>query len=172
MSKENKKNRAIFHFNGWPNIGRTGLCVGSYDNNGHTRGYITLYDSGVEVYMRGKKEPTRSLSWQEVMLKLLAVVMIAVTLSSCAESETAQAITDTRNLPANYGAVALATVKAHLKDPASVTTLRLSETPMASGNGMTGVFVDVNAKNSFGGYTGIQPVLVEFKDRQVVGIIQ
>ena len=71
QTKETRKNTAYFHFYGWPTLGRTGICVGSYDPNGLTRGYLMLKDSGVEVYLRGTKQPTRTLKWQEAIQKLL-----------------------------------------------------------------------------------------------------
>jgi hypothetical protein len=145
------------------------------DHDGNKLGYIDIDEFSFMVYPKDPKvgkAPKEPLSWSEVFRKLLAAMMIAGTLTmvGCAENPEVQASTQARNLPANYGPIALAAVKASLKDPASCTVLRLSDEPITNGNGRTGVFVDVNAKNSFGGYTGIQPVLVMFKDGQVSGM--
>ena len=105
------------------------------------------------------------------MKKMMIAIIAAALLCSCADTETNQAI-KTRDLPANYGAVALAAVKSSLKDPDSVRTLQLSPDPINTRGGNTSVMVYVNAKNSFGGYTGVEPVLVLFKNGQVIDIVQ
>jgi hypothetical protein len=47
--------------------------------------------------------------------------------------------------------------------------LRLSAIrPFDLPNGTTSVIVEVNAKNSFGGYTGLEPVSLYFKDGEIV----
>jgi hypothetical protein len=47
--------------------------------------------------------------------------------------------------------------------------LRLSAIrPFDLPNGTTSVIVEVNAKNSLGGYTGLEPVSVYFKDGKIV----
>ena len=76
------------------------------------------------------------------------------------------------NLPANYKAAALAAVKRSLKDPDSLKTLRLySEMPPSSlPGGATAVYVVVNAKNSFGGYTGDSLVVVSFKGGSITDV--
>ena len=81
-------------------------------------------------------------------------------------------ITNAGNLPPNYKTVAIKAVKEGLKDPDSVKTLRPSSVAPTDvpGFGTTCVFVEVNAKNSFGGYTGIVLVGVYFKDGRVVDV--
>jgi hypothetical protein len=100
-------------------------------------------------------------------MKKLITIIAAVLATS-----TFGTITNAGNLPANYKAVALKAVKEGLKDPDSVKTLRLSSVPPTNvpGFGTTCVFAEVNAKNSFGGYTGIVLVGVYFKDGRVVDV--
>jgi hypothetical protein len=101
------------------------------------------------------------------MKKLVLITMLAI-LPAFATRTTAG------NLPANYKTVALKAVKEGLKDPDSVKTLRLSSVPPSDVGGLHGVttcvFAEVNAKNSFGGYTGIVLVGVYFKDGRVVDV--
>jgi len=93
-------------------------------------------------------------------------------LTSCADDPQMQAASAARNLPANYKSMALAYVKAHLKDPASCTYLQMDNYPPRSNGSGTAVLVLANAKNSFGGYTGIKPILVMFKDGQIVDSVE
>jgi hypothetical protein len=75
------------------------------------------------------------------------------------------------NLPVNYKAVALAAVKRNLKDPDSLRTLRLAPmAPSAGLGGTTNVFVVVNAKNGFGGYTGDMMVVVAFRGGSITDV--
>ena len=107
------------------------------------------------------------------MTMIILSMITTAMLTSCGYDPKVESAKAARNLPANYGPMAVAYVKAHLKDPASCTYLKLSNEPPHSGmSSRTGVFVDVNAKNSFGGYTGIQPVLVIFQDGVIVDSIQ
>jgi hypothetical protein len=89
------------------------------------------------------------------------------------QAQAGATIANTGNLPANYKTVALKAVKEGLKDPDSVKTLRLS--PLAPADmgklGTTCVFVEVNAKNGFGGYTGNTLVGVYFKNGTVVHVL-
>jgi hypothetical protein len=81
-------------------------------------------------------------------------------------------IANTGNLPANYKTVALKAVKATLRDPDSVKTLRLSpNAPFDLADGSTAVVVAVNAKNGFGGYSGVVPVAVYFKNGRVINVL-
>ena len=103
-------------------------------------------------------------------MKTLIAILAAALLAACATTPEKPTPELLSNLPPNYKAVAAAAVKASLKDPDSLKTLTVGD--ITSGNGKIGVFVYVNAKNSFGGYTGLQPVLVMFKNGRVVDIVQ
>jgi len=95
---------------------------------------------------------------------MLTIAMMAA-LTMC----TATVNAEPNNLPANYKGAALAAVKDRLKAPDSVRTLRLSAIrPFDLLDGTTSVIVEVNAKNSFGGYTGLEAVSVYFKDGKIV----
>jgi hypothetical protein len=99
------------------------------------------------------------------MKKLMLTMAMMAALKVCATMVNA----GTNNLPANYKAAALVAVKHRLKDPDSVRTLRLSPVcPFDLPNGTTSVIVEVNAKNSFGGYTGLEAMSVYFKDGKIV----
>jgi hypothetical protein len=111
-------------------------------------------------------------------MKTMIAILAAALLCSCATAPTPEPLS---NLPANYKTVALEAVKQSLRDPDSVKVLRLSSlapTPVGPRNaggvdgpvGATCVFVECNAKNGFGGYTGITTVGVFFKDGKVVDV--
>jgi hypothetical protein len=107
-------------------------------------------------------------------MKTLTMTIIAATLLCSSSNATPPWMkpADMSNLPANYKTIALAAVKKSLKDPDSVKTLRISETmqPSPLPGGSTGVYVEVNAKNSFGGYTGLSLVVVQFKAGKIVDL--
>jgi hypothetical protein len=110
----------------------------------------------------------RSQHSKATTMKTVIAILAAAVLSACATTGNTPELLS--NLPPNYKAVAVAAVKKNLKDPDSVKTLRVGD--ITTGNGKIGVFVYVNAKNSFGAYTGEQPVLVMFKNGSVVDIVQ
>jgi hypothetical protein len=93
-------------------------------------------------------------------VRLLGVAGAMVfTLSGCATG--ANQAAEVPPAPANYRAQIVAKLKATLKDPYSVREPQISEpAPMWAGllRGGTGmaVCVRLNAKNSFGAYTGLQ----------------
>jgi hypothetical protein len=101
-------------------------------------------------------------------MKTVMIILSMITaamLTSCAADPHQLA----RNLPANYKTVATNYVMAHLKDSASCTYLRVSDAPpIQTITGFTGVTVWANAKNSFGGYVGISPITVYFKNGAIV----
>lgn len=111
------------------------------------------------------------------MKKLMTVIAISA-VALCAAEAGSRADKDAavlkRDLPPNYGKIALAAVKARLKDPDSVKVLRLSAKPPEPSRGSrpgTVVWVECNAKNSFGGYTGVQPILVLFHNGVIEDIV-
>ena len=103
---------------------------------------------------------------------MIAIIATALLCSYANATRPWQQPANMSNLPANYKAVALAAVKRSLKDPDSLKTLRLySEMPPSPlPGGATAVYVVVNAKNSFGGYTGDMLVVVAFSGGRHRGI--
>src|ERR1700761_5567679 len=93
------------------------------------------------------------------MNRLLGVVgAAAFVLSGCATA--ANQTAELPPPPANYRALIVAKLKTTLKDPYSVRDSQISQpTPMWAGllrgGTGTGVCVRLNAKNSYGAYTGL-----------------
>jgi hypothetical protein len=83
---------------------------------------------------------------KENMKKVITLMVIALL---CAVANAAPG-----NSLAHYKADALIAVKKSLKDPDSARGLRLAPIPPAVADNKVVVFVIVNAKNGFGGYTG------------------
>jgi hypothetical protein len=103
------------------------------------------------------------------MKTMTAIIAAALVCSFANATPPWQQPADMSNLPANYKKIALAAVKRSLKDPDSVKTLRLylEMPPSPLPGGATAVYVVVNAKNGFGGYTGDSLIVVAFKGGSV-----
>ena len=95
-----------------------------------------------------------------ILITTLAILPVFVTMGAPGD------------LPHDYNKVALAAVKASLKDPDSLKELHIlaGMPPSDMGRMGTNVFVVVNAKNSFGGYTGRVVVAVVFQAGRVKNI--
>jgi hypothetical protein len=72
---------------------------------------------------------------------------------------------------AHYEAKALGAVRNSLKDPDGARGLRLAPLAPLIGDTTALIFVIVNAKNSFGGYTGERLYAVSFKGGHVDEIV-
>jgi len=79
-------------------------------------------------------------------------------------------------VPVDYREKASAYLRRTLKDPYSVRDAQITEPAvifvgLVNGGTAPGVCVQMNAKNSFGAYTGIQVTAVVFRDGQVIAAI-
>ncbi|AHJ10729.1 hypothetical protein P106B_46 [Rhizobium phage vB_RglS_P106B] len=80
------------------------------------------------------------------------------------------------SIPGNYRLVAAYAVRNTLKDPYSVRDAVISQPLTLSGlligGRKPGVCVMLNAKNSFGGYTGVQGFTIPFEGAAPVGVYE
>lgn len=98
------------------------------------------------------------------MVRFLGVVLMSIALSSCAQTVVDNSTRDIPPPSAPYAITAEdvtaieAGVRSGLKDPASAT-FGPSMKAMLRTDGMVTVCGYVNAKNSYGGYVGMQPFM-------------
>lgn len=100
--------------------------------------------------------------------RIAAVGATALAVAGC--QTTGQGAQDlAAQIPTNYRAQIAAYLKQTLKDPYSVWDAEISEPTTLFGGDVPGVCVRMNAKNSFGGYVGIQTTSISFRDGVVRG---
>lgn len=103
------------------------------------------------------------------MIKLLTAVAIVATLTACQTAPAAEP----QRVPPNYRALAASLVRVSLKDPYSVRDAQISSpttlSGMLIGGRKPGVCVILNARNGFGGYTGLQSFSIAFDRGRAIG---
>jgi len=109
--------------------------------------------------------------------KMILALLMTATLGGCNTSEpAATAAALATDVPQDYRQAALAAVRKSLKDPDSAKDIEISTpktgfVPYRSFSGSV-VCVRLNAKNSFGGYTGTAPFSVAFSNGKVIDVYE
>lgn len=99
-------------------------------------------------------------------MRPILVCAVALFLAACATTDPRLAMANIEaNLPTNYKALIIDHAKRDFFDPYSIRSARISE-PRSWGK-LILVCVEANAKNRLGGYTGIQPTVYEFINKEL-----
>lgn len=110
-------------------------------------------------------------------LSKLLILFALIVLSGCETSaSTPGNAAIAARVPVDYREKVSVYLKRTLKDPYSVRDAQITEPAvifvgLVNGGTAPGVCVQMNAKNSFGAYTGIQAAAVVFRDGQVIASI-
>ncbi|MBY3183349.1 hypothetical protein HFO24_16985 [Rhizobium laguerreae] len=111
-----------------------------------------------------------------MQLKIAFFLALSVCLSSCeTTAPTAENLAKVAQIPPNYKDQTVAYFKRTLKDPYSIRDAQITDPTvifvgLVNGTSAPGVCVQMNGKNSFGAYTGIQFYAVAFKNGALFGV--
>jgi hypothetical protein len=107
---------------------------------------------------------------------LIGIAAASLMLSGCeTTTNTPENTVMVTQIPKDYRAQAVAYFKRTLKDPYSVRDAQITEPAvifvgLVNGGKAPGVCVQMNAKNSFGAYTGMETFAVAFRNGQLLGV--
>lgn len=109
--------------------------------------------------------------WAGIIAITLALITVALCVAGCARNAENRSISGDTSaaVPSNYRDLVSSAMRSSLKDPYSVRDAQISEPTqmwvgLFNGGTMPTVCVRLNAKNSFGAYTGVQTQVFMFRN--------